>query len=206
MYGTVSGITAWVESKNGASPLAAASLAESKRVSGNRGTGLAPGKWFWDGGMMWNGININPSFKLDVEIKELGDNSIVANALDTSLVNGERLPAGGFTGITGTYATVQTGLWTRRSGYHVSQRLCTTEGTCLSQLLIEQNQNKVRMYGTVSGITAWVESKNGASPLAAASLAETKAAGTRVKSKRVSGNRGTGLAPGKWFWDGGMMW
>jgi len=183
MYGTVNGITAWVETKNSAKQAAAASLAETK-VSGNRGTGLSPGTWTWDGGMMWNGVNLNPSFKLDVRIKEVSDNTFTADALDSSYINGETLPPGGYKDVTGTYARVQTGLWTVRRGYHLKKRMCTTAGTCMNELLIREGQSKMLMYGTVNGITAWVETKNSAKQ-AAAALAETKEDSTSAGKYRT---------------------
>jgi len=167
IYGKLAGITAWVETKSGARPMAAVSRA------GNRGTGLAPGNWTWGGGMMWNGINIDSTFKMDVEIERVSDNSFFGNALDSSFISGQRLPPGGYRGITATYRRVQIGFWTYRMGYHVSQRMCTTQGTCLTQLLMKENQNKMMIYGKLAGITAWVETKSGARPMAAALLAET---------------------------------
>merc|ERR1719491_268215 len=189
IYASVYGINAWVTTGNSARR-ASAALAQ---VSGNRGTGQAAGEWLVDGGLIWNGVNVDSGFQLDYKVRSVSDDEMRVDAHDSSLLRGEQLPAGGYKNLRMKYAKVNVGMFSTKSGYYLDQRLCTIGGTCLTELFLEEGQAKLMIYASGYGINAWVTTGNSARR-ASAALAE------------VSGNRGTGQAAGEWLVDGGLIW
>jgi len=154
--GEVEGISAWVTSKNDARE---ATLA----ILGNRGTGLANGEWVVDGGMTWNGVDVDVSFEMFFKINSISDDTMNIDAHDNSDVIGERLPEGGYPNLQLTYhRRVNVGLWTYKNGYLLEQRLCTVSGYCLEKVFIPEGQSKWMIMGEVEGISGWVQSKNDA--------------------------------------------
>merc|ERR1719491_625931 len=144
-------------------------------LGGNRGTGLSPGSWVVDGGLYWNGVNVDPTFKLFLRCRSISDSQLRGDALDTSLLLGERLPAGGYRNLVLTYARVKTGMFSSAKGYYLQRRLCTTSGTCMKKILVEEGQSKGMIYATLHGIEGWAKS-GGSFRRSSAALAETDGA------------------------------
>lgn len=177
------------------------SAASVKNAVDNHGTGLEPGDWKVDGGMKWNGIDVNPSFTLLFKVNSINNNEMNIDAHAHSYVDGDNLPDGGYTGLILKQKKVKIGLFTKRTGYYYKGQLCTkTKGTCLTEIFVENNQRKLRMYGRLNGISAWVISGNDASQVGASFLK------LEEDIQYAIDNRGTGLEPGEWKVDGGMKW
>merc|ERR1719254_386098 len=192
------GLTVWVTTGNGASPRTAAQALIQTRASGNRGTGLAPGSWKVDGGLSYLGATLVDA-DINLDITSISDDTLVANVLDSSVINGSNVLPGGYSGVRMNYERVNFGWFDNRNGYFVEQALCTVSGQCLQKAFVGENQNKLMVYANspTLGLTVWVTSGNGASPRTAAqALIQT----------RASGNRGTGLAAGSWKVDGGLSY
>merc|ERR1740139_448606 len=170
IYASLLGIQGWATT-GGSARSASAALAETDGASaallevdgtavlgGNRGTGLDTGSWVMDGGLYWNGVNVDSEFKLFLNCRSISDSQLRGDALDTSLLRGEKLPAGGYRNLVLSYAKVNIGMFNSKNGYYLKQRLCTVAGTCLTQIFLEEGQSKVMIYAAVYGIEAWVTS------------------------------------------------
>merc|ERR1740121_3196258 len=169
------GLTVWLVSGGGASPRAAALVqTESDGAStGNRGTGLSPGAWQVGGGLRYLGVTLTDA-TMDVDVVSIDDNTLVINVVESSIVNGSSVIPGGYQGVTLTYKRHNFGLFDNRNGYYVRTNICLVNGQCLTEMFVQENQNKVMVYARspTLGLTVWLVSGGGASPRAAA-LVET---------------------------------
>merc|ERR1719480_403290 len=192
------GLTVWLVSGNGAVPRTAAMVEVASRSTGNRGTGLSPGGWKVDGGLSYLGATLTDA-SMDIDVVAIDDNTVVFNVLESSIVNGSNVVAGGYQGVTASYKRHNFGLFDNRNGYYVAQSICLVNGQCLTEAFIEEGQSKLMVYARspTLGLTVWLVSGNGAVPRTAA-MVETES--------RSTGNRGTGLSPGGWKVDGGLTY
>merc|ERR550539_760021 len=171
--------------------------ADKSRSTGNRGTGLSPGAWKVDGGLKYLGAQLTDA-SMDLDILAIDDNTLVFNVLDSSIVNGSNVIAGGYQGLAATYKRHNFGWFDDRNGYYLAKSICLVNGQCMTEAFVQENQNKLMVYAQSPslGHTVWLVSGNGASPRAAA----------MVETERSTGNRGTGLSPGAWRVDGGLTY
>merc|ERR550539_1244423 len=190
------GLTVWLVTGNGASPRAAA-MVETERSTGNRGTGLSAGAWKVDGGLSYLGQQLTDA-SMDIDIIAIDDNTLVFNVLDSSIVNGSNVIAGGYQGLAATYKRHNFGWFDDRNGYYLAKSICLVNGQCMTEAFVQENQNKFMVYAQspTLGLTVWLVTGNGASPRAAA----------MVETERSTGNRGTGLSAGAWKVDGGLSY
>merc|ERR1719480_50386 len=196
------GLTVWLVSGSGAAPRAAAEalveITTDADSTGNRGTGLSPGAWSVGGGLTYLGATLADAV-IDIDIVSISDTEITANILDSSVVNGSNVIAGGYPGVSMVYKSHSFGWFDTRRGYYVAQSLCTVSGQCLTDAFVQENQNKLMVYARspTLGLTVWLVSGNGAVPRTAAMV---------EVASRSTGNRGTGLSPGGWKVDGGLSY
>jgi len=143
------------------------------RSTGNRGTGLSPGAWQVGGGLQYLGVTLTDA-TMDVDVVSIDDNTLVINVVESSIVNGSTVIPGGYQGVTMTYKRHNFGLFDNRNGYYVRTNICLVNGQCLTEMFVQENQNKVMVYARspTLGLTVWLVSGGGASPRAAA-LVET---------------------------------
>merc|ERR1719433_343840 len=201
------GLTVWLVSGSGASPRAEAEALVEMVIdgasTGNRGTGLAPGAWRIGGGFQWLGRSMGDA-EIDIDVVSVDDSALTVNILDSSVMYGTNLRAGGYQGVTMAYTSHSFGWFDTRRGYYVQQSMCTVGGQCITEAFIQENQNKIMVHdlihpfptpggGSGPSITAWLVSGSGASP-----RAEAEALVEMVIDGASTGNRGTGLAPGAW--------
>merc|ERR1719330_2195352 len=158
------GLTVWLVSGNGAVPRAAA-MVETKRSTGNRGTGLSPGAWKVDGGLKYLGVTLTGA-SMDIDVVSIDDMTLVFNILDSSVVNGSNVIPGGYQGVTLTYKRHNFGLWDNRNGYFAKKSICLVNGLCMTEAFVQENQNKLMVYARSPslGLTVWLVSGNGAVP------------------------------------------
>merc|ERR1740123_2197850 len=180
------GLTVWLVSGNGAVPRAAAMVeiesssamrrnAEQSHSTGNRGTGLSAGAWKVDGGLKYLGAELTDA-SMDIDIIAIDDNTLVFNVLDSSIVNGSSVIAGGYTGLAATYKRHNFGWFDDRNGYYLAKSICLVNGQCMTEAFVQENQNKFMVYAQspTLGLTVWLVTGNGAAPRAAA-MVETEA-------------------------------
>merc|ERR1719464_1666437 len=198
------GLTVWLVSGNGAVPRTAAMVETASRSTGNRGTGLSPGAWKVDGGLKYLGATLTDA-SMDIDIVYIDDNVLVFNVLESSIVNGSNVIAGGYQGVTASYKSHNFGFFDNRNGYYFAQSLCLQSGQCLTEGFFEEKQSKLMVYAQspTLGLTVWLVSGNDAVPRAAAMVETTFAAKSALRS---TGNRGTGLSAGAWKVDGGLKY
>ena len=86
------------------------------------------------------------------------------------MVNGSNVISGGYTGLAATYKRHNFGWFDDRNGYYLAMDICLVSGQCMTELFVEENQNKVMVYAQspTLGLTVWLVSGNGAVPRAAA--------------------------------------
>jgi len=170
----------------------------ANEATGNRGTGLAPGSWTVAGGLIWNGANVDPTFKADFSVGSIDDQQICVDLKETSYVLESNLPAGGYQNVCATYQDVNYGWFDNRKGYYATGlEVCTIAGRCLTRLFLQENNAQIRIYASVYGISQWVVS-GGTFAQASAALVQT--------ATSTQGDRGTGLSPGAWTVAGGLIW
>merc|ERR1719414_408454 len=92
-------------------------MVETERSTGNRGTGLSAGAWKVDGGLKYLGAQLTDA-SMDIDILAIDDNTLVFNVLDSSIVNGSTVIAGGYTGLAATYKRHNFGWFDDRNGYY----------------------------------------------------------------------------------------
>merc|ERR1711972_479523 len=170
------------------------------------------GAWKVDGGLTYLGSQLTDA-SMDIDIVAIDDNVLVFNVLESSIVNGSNVVAGGYQGVTASYKRHNFGLFDNRNGYYVAQSICLVSGQCLSEAFFEENQSKFMIYARspTLGLTVWLVSGNDAAPRAAAMVEtaffEASSALRRIADRsRSTGNRGTGLSPGAWKVDGGLTY
>lgn len=129
----------------------------TEMLGGNHNTGLSVGEWKVDGGL-WKIVNLDSAFVLRFRVNSISDSRANLDAHEDSVVFGQRLPAGGYTGLTFKYEQVKMGWWSWEWGYHHKGQLCTVGGICLTEIFMKANQQKVKLYGSLRGVTSWVES------------------------------------------------
>merc|ERR1719203_1552371 len=198
IYASVYGVSQWVVSGGTFAEASAALIQTASSASGNRGTGLAPGAWTVAGGLIWNGADVDPTFKADFSGRASNDQQIGIVLKETTYVLESNLPAGGYQNICATYQDVNYGWFDNRKGYYATGlEVCTIAGRCLTRAFLQENNAQIRIYASVYGVSQWVVSGG--------TFAETSAALIQTASS-TRGDRGTGLAPGAWTVGGGLIW
>jgi len=184
-------ICKWGETLNELSEAPASSLIDvAIKLGGNRGTGLSPGSWKLDGGVMVAGVNWDETFEMYLDVASIGDAEIVVSVLQSSFIWGSHLKE------TSSNIHCPYTDWGSTMGYRCQVNLCNENDDCLSELFWEENQKKGRAKACWGWLCKWGETLNEVSEAPASLVAEAAV---------LRGNRGTGLSPGSWKLDGGVM-
>merc|ERR1740139_1831064 len=155
---------ALVQSASGARLVGAGALAgEVEEVVGNRGTGLSAGDWKLDGGVWWNGLNLDAGFEMFLTVHSISNSVVDVSISDSSYIFGSHLP--GFSHLSFKYGSMSWGAFGKKDGYLYEGELCSNGNDCLQALFFEQNQNKGRAKTCAGVVCQWGTTGNGTQPL-----------------------------------------